>query len=236
VLRDLLRRLTRRSTLAATAAPANDAALQLRRIAAEQGLEAAIAFGRDEAARQPDPALQRALGGILIDSARLLYARIPGPEEEQRAHALYREALANLHASFASRPDPDVQRACGIALRELGELREAHAAFEAAYRLRPHQVRFAADLAFSFQCLGDTDRALQTYEQAIGAQPDDANARAGYALSLLGAGDFARGWDEYEWRLRLPEATHGAPARRTPRPSRPASSREREQAPRDRAC
>jgi tetratricopeptide (TPR) repeat protein len=205
VLRDLLRRLTGRRP------PASDAALQLQRIAAEQGLAAAIAFGRAEAARRPEPGLQRVLGGLLIDAARQVYARIPGPEDEARAQALYRDAVASLQASLAARPDPAVHRACGIALRELGDLQGAHAAFEAAVRLRPAEARFGADLAFSYQCLGDTARALEVYERTIATHPQDANAHAGYALSLLGAGEFARGWEEYEWRLRLPESTSGAP-------------------------
>jgi hypothetical protein len=208
VLRDLIRRLSRRRQPAAEGAPA----LALRRIAAEQGLEAALAFGRAEAARRPDPVLQRELGGLLIDAARQLYAGIPSPEQEARAQALYRDAVASLRASLEARPDPAVHRACGIALRELGDLPAAHAAFEAAHRLRPHDARFGADLAFSFQCLGDTRRALEIYEQTLAAQPQDANAHAGYALSLLGAGNFARGWDEYEWRLRVPDTTRGAPA------------------------
>jgi len=204
VLRNLLRRLTGRRP------PAYEAPLQLRRIAAEQGVAAALALGRAEAARRPDPALQRDLGSLLIDAARQVYARIPRPEDELRAQALYRDAVASLQASLAARPDPAVHRACGIALRELGDLQGAHAAFEAAVRLRPLEPSFGADLAFSHQCLGDTARALETYEQTMAAHPQDANAHAGYALSLLGAGEFARGWDAYEWRLRLPESSSGA--------------------------
>jgi len=208
VLRDLIRRLTGRPPPAA----AGEAAGALRRIALEQGLEAAIAYGRAEAERHPDAALQRELGGLLIDAARRVYASIPAPEDEARAQALYRDAVASLRASLETRPDPDVHRACGIALRELGDLQSAHAAFQAAYRLRPQQPRFGADLAFSFQCLGDTAQALQTYEQTLATHPDDANTRASYALSLLGAGDFARGWEQYEWRLRVPDSTRGAAA------------------------
>jgi tetratricopeptide (TPR) repeat protein len=207
VLRDFIRRLIRSPERSAR----GEAARELRRLASERGLEAALAFGRGEAGRRPDPVLQRELGGLLIDAARDRYAR-PGAGDEAGALALYREAVASLRASLAAQPDPDVHRACGIALRELGDLTGAHLAFEAAHRMRPHHARFGADLAFSFQCLGDTARALETYEAALAAQPDDANAHAGYALSLLGAGDFARGWDEYEWRLRVPGATPGAAA------------------------
>ncbi len=206
MLRDLFRRLR-----APRVVPREDVVQRLRRIAADEGAEAAIVFGRAEAGRSLDPDLLRELGSLQIGAARQVYARIPAPEDEARAQALYRDAVASLRASLEARPDPAVHRACGIALRELGDLRAAHAAFEAAQGLRPSDPRFGADLAFSFQCLGDTRRALETYEQTIAAHPQDANAHAGYALSLLGAGDFAHGWDEYEWRLRVPEATHGAP-------------------------
>ncbi len=205
MLRDLLRRLT------GSRRRAGDVVLRLKRIAAEQGLWPAIAFGRAAAARGPDPALQRALGGLLIDGAREVFGRISDSDEDQ-ARALYHEAVDCLRAALQGRPDPADYRSCGIALRELGDLDAAHAAFLAAHRLRPTDPRFGADLAFSYQCLGETARALQTYESAIAAQADDANAHAGYALSLLGAGEFARGWDEYDWRLRVPGAVASVPA------------------------
>jgi hypothetical protein len=47
--------------------------------------------------------------------------------------------------------------------------------------------------------------ALDCYRRAIAAKPDFAEAHFNYALQLLLTGDFARGWEEYEWRLRLPE-------------------------------
>jgi len=206
VLRDLLMRLT------GSRRPAGDAVPRLKRIVAEQGLGPAIAFGRAEAARDPDPALQRALGGLLIEAARQVFGRIPDATDEEQAHALYREAVERLRASLHGRPDPTGHRSCGIALRELGDLEAAHAAFLAAHRLRPTDPQFEADLAFSYQCLGETARALQTYETAIAAHAEDANARAAYALSLLGAGEFAHGWDEYDWRLRVPGAVASVPA------------------------
>jgi len=205
VLRDLLLGLIRgRST-------AGDALERLRRVATEEGAEAAIAYGRAQAARRDDPALQRELGRLLIDAARGRYNVLSGAAGEAQAHVMYEEAVAAFARSLAARPDPAVHRARGVALREMGALEAAHEAFLAAQRLRPGDPQCGTDLAFSHQCLGDTARALETYEAVIAAHPEHANAHAGFALSLLGAGEFERGWDEYEWRLRAPDTPAGAP-------------------------
>jgi tetratricopeptide (TPR) repeat protein len=50
------------------------------------------------------------------------------------------------------------------------------------------------------------DEALVSYDQAIGLQPDYADAHFFKSLSSLVTGDFERGWSEYEWRHRAPAA------------------------------
>jgi hypothetical protein len=47
--------------------------------------------------------------------------------------------------------------------------------------------------------------ALGALDAALQLQPDFAAAHASRGLALLLTGDFARGWPEYEWRLRCPE-------------------------------
>ena len=44
-----------------------------------------------------------------------------------------------------------------------------------------------------------------TLRRAIALAPDHANAHSGLGILLLMRGDFAEGWDEYEWRLRSTE-------------------------------
>ena len=46
--------------------------------------------------------------------------------------------------------------------------------------------------------------AIAALEKVCALQPDDAEARFDLALALLRDGDFARGWKEFEWRLRHP--------------------------------
>jgi Flp pilus assembly protein TadD len=147
------------------------------------------------------------LGVFLIERAREVHARAAArrgaaiPESD----AYYREAVEHLRRAGTLLPDAAAPlRHCGIALRELGELAAAHEALVAAHRAAPQDPDVAADLAFSLQCGGSTDAAIALYERIIAGHPESANAHAGLALSLLGAGDYARGWDEYEWRLRVP--------------------------------
>jgi len=169
---------------------------------------AAVELLRSQCQAFPEDGEARALLGVfLIERAREVHAGAAArraaaiPESE----ASYREAVEHLRRAGTLLPDAAAPlRHCGIALRELGELLAAHEAFVAAHRVAPQDPDVAADLAFSLQCLGRTHEAVALYERTIASHPESANAHAGYALSLLGAGDYARGWDEYEWRLRVP--------------------------------
>ncbi len=171
------------------------------------GHAAAVELLRIQCEALPEDGEAHALLGVfLIERAREVHAGAAArraaaiPESE----ASYREAVEHLRRAGTLLPDAAAPlRHCGIALRELGELLAAHEAFVAAHRAAPQDPDVAADLAFSLQCLGRTDEAVALYERTIAGHPESANAHAGYALSLLGAGDYARGWDEYEWRLRV---------------------------------
>ena len=115
---------------------------------------------------------------------------------------LYREALHIL--SRASSFDGILLR--GLALRELGELAPACEAFETAMRLQPDDARAQRELAASRQALGDIRRAIELYRGLIARDPADALAHAELGQALLAEGDFAAGWEEYEWRLKAPDA------------------------------
>src|SRR5262249_22249091 len=48
------------------------------------------------------------------------------------------------------------------------------------------------------------DEAAACYEMALRYEPDSASNHWNLALALLQAGDFERGWREYEWRWKRP--------------------------------
>jgi tetratricopeptide (TPR) repeat protein len=63
-----------------------------------------------------------------------------------------------------------------------------------------------SSLASSLQAAGRLADALPLHARAVALTPDSANAHYNYADALLAAGDFAAGWDEYEWRFARPHA------------------------------
>ena len=54
--------------------------------------------------------------------------------------------------------------------------------------------------------------AIAAYRHALSVTPAFAHAHWNLALALLANGEYAEGWREYEWRLRLPELGARAPA------------------------
>ena len=169
--------------------------------------DAAIELVRRACAAASDRDAHALLGAFLIERSRELHAQAAARRADASAACdrLYRDAIEHLRRANQLAPAAAATlRHLGIALRETGDLAGAHEALAAAHRTDPQDADICADLAFSLQCLGKTAEATALYERAIATQPQSANAHAGWALSLLGAGDYQRGWDEYEWRLRVP--------------------------------
>jgi tetratricopeptide (TPR) repeat protein len=113
------------------------------------------------------------------------------------------EALAEAERAIALAPDSaEGQGSLGHVLQQDGRFAEA----EAAYR---RQLALAPSAALPLIALGDAlrgqeklDEAIEAYRQALALAPENANAHANLALALLAAGDYEKGWPEYEWRWR----------------------------------
>ncbi len=50
--------------------------------------------------------------------------------------------------------------------------------------------------------LGKPKEAIARLDHVLSLQPNYADAHWNLSLALLYSGDFARGWNEYEWRFR----------------------------------
>jgi tetratricopeptide (TPR) repeat protein len=72
------------------------------------------------------------------------------------------------------------------------------------------------NLATTYAEFGRHDEALASFDRAIALDPGRAEAHFGRSLVLLLRGDYARGWEEYEWRLRI--GAFSSPAQRFPQP------------------
>jgi hypothetical protein len=115
------------------------------------------------------------------------------------------EALAAYDRAAELAPDyAEAHNHRAIALHELDRAAESLAASERALALAPG---FADAWYNRGNALRDLNRhadAVESYERAIALDPVHASAHWNLADCRLILGDFARGWDEYEWRWKLP--------------------------------
>jgi tetratricopeptide (TPR) repeat protein len=93
-------------------------------------------------------------------------------------------------------------------LVELGRFREAEAAYERALELEPRSADSLSNLAGLYKEQGRMDEAVGYYDLAVGFAPDVPSIRYNRSLALLKAGDYSRGWSEYEWRWRRGQEKH----------------------------
>ena len=85
---------------------------------------------------------------------------------------------------------------------------EALASFDRALALRPDFAEAWNNRSTSLRSLNRWDEALASVDRALALQPEYPDAHWNRSLILLMAGDFQRGWPEYEWRLRVPSLGH----------------------------
>jgi hypothetical protein len=107
----------------------------------------------------------------------------------------------------ALREDPSFQPAhsqLGDVLLARGRPDDAVASYREAVKRLPDSALARNSLGYALQVTGALDDALRCYDEALVLDPRYVQAHVNRAgLWLLGE-DFARGWDEYEWRLRDP--------------------------------
>jgi tetratricopeptide (TPR) repeat protein len=115
-------------------------------------------------------------------------------------------ALAELQQVLATRPDfVQAQTNLAAAMSMLGRPEEAVAAARAALSLDPSHVPAWQNLARTLKDLGQLRESIEAYEKIIQLTPASATDHRDLALYMLLNGDFERGWDQSEWRTRVPE-------------------------------
>jgi tetratricopeptide (TPR) repeat protein len=102
----------------------------------------------------------------------------------------------------------------GLALADLGRFDEAVACYERALAVNPRYASAYGNLGSACKGLCRPEEAAACYEMALRYEAGNASTHWNLALAWLMAGDFQRGWKEYEWRWKRP----GTPARQLPRP------------------
>ena len=111
------------------------------------------------------------------------------------------QALAELDRALALAPDnPETLGNRGNVLVRLNRPIEAIAAYDAARAAVGDTARLLTNRAHALRRLGRLDEAITDLNAAVGLQPGFAEAHYERGMAQLARGDFARGWDAYEWR------------------------------------
>jgi tetratricopeptide (TPR) repeat protein len=78
-------------------------------------------------------------------------------------------------------------------------------AYREAVRLEPGSAPALVALGKALEVGGDTAAAFEAYEAALHVDPQSVDAHVSRATILLSREQFGAGWDEFEWRRRVPE-------------------------------
>ncbi len=140
-----------------------------------------------------DPPATQALRAVLARAAAL-----------QTAGA-WSEAAASYGQALALDPEnADIANNLGVALWRQDRLDEAAAAFCRALQLRPALAEAHNNLGTALRDSGRPQEAEECFRTAVALRPDYALAHNNLGMTLLGRGEFASGWAEYEWRWKIP--------------------------------
>jgi len=118
------------------------------------------------------------------------------------AEGYYRRVLA-IEAGTAS-----VWVNLGLCLRDSGRNQDAVDALQRALQLKPDDPDAIVNLALVRNDLGESAEAQALLRRALELDPNMAEAHVELAQILLGRGEFAAGWSEYDWRLRMEKWEH----------------------------
>lgn len=126
-------------------------------------------------------------------------------------------ALAELERLLAIAPDHgEALGNRGNVLVRLNRPDEAIASYDAARRIVGDSAQLRTNRAHALRRLDRVEEAVADLQQAITHRPDFAEAHFELGMARLTLGDFARGWDEYEWRWKTAAFAPGRRGFRSP--------------------
>jgi tetratricopeptide (TPR) repeat protein len=194
--------------------------------------EAEEYFRRAVSLRLDHPDALNNLGGVLhqqgqLEEAETCYRRVvsidPASAEARNNLGVVLMNRGRLHEALACyaealRLNPDYVPALtnrALALLSLDATDEPLALYQRALQLDSDNRAARFNLGFLRTQENRLEEALAHYEHVLRTNPADPEAHFHRALTLLGLGRLAEGWEEHEWRWKRPGCEE--PARDAPR-------------------
>ena len=111
------------------------------------------------------------------------------------------EAVEAYRRALALKPEtPQAELNLGNALMRLGRYAEARAAYLRATKMRQGYARAFCGLGIVAKEMGRFSEAMQAFDQALRWEPESEEALSNKGCLQLLHGDFANGWEGYEYR------------------------------------
>ena len=114
------------------------------------------------------------------------------------------EAVALLSRAVSIDPSrAEAHGNLGNVLHEMKRYEQALESFNRALKINPDLELAHCNRGIVLSDLNRHEAALESYEHALKLKPDYVEAHLNLSLHLLRHGNFARGWEEYEWRWQM---------------------------------
>ena len=131
----------------------------------------------------------------------------------------YEESLASYDRALATNPDlAEALNNRANVLLDLQRPQEALASCDRALAVRSDYVEALNNRGIALQVLNRNKDALTSYETAIALDANSVEAHWNSSLCHLLLGNYARGWQEYEWRWQAEDFLALSPRRDFPQP------------------
>jgi len=115
----------------------------------------------------------------------------------------YPEAAGSYRKTIALDPaNAEAHHYLGISLMQLRQHEAAIASIDQAIALKPGLADAYVNRALAFHEIRQHQAAMENYRQAIALQPGLRIAHRNLSHLHLLLGDYEKGWEEFEWRLR----------------------------------
>ncbi len=117
-------------------------------------------------------------------------------------------AIDALKSAAALRPESaEAQASLGMAFKQAADWTLAERHIESALALEPKFAMALYNLGNVYYEQGMLEKALAAYDEALATEPDAAAVRRSLGDAQLMSGDFAAGWANYAWRLKMDGAS-----------------------------